>query len=303
MSTERLLAPVAAPARVAQANGRGRAATVGRDALAAPRALERAARLAARDAAPPLQAAAAPRRHALASTHQRATVVVRADRLSAPQPLPTVKALTCMHVTHHRAHRDAHGSARAAAGAAARERRHAIRHLDAPSMHAARDGGPFGHRCVRKASRLLACGASPPLAALALSGARAPAVARAVGRAERRLALRAAPAVEARAACLRAAAVAVAPESRAADEIEGVRVSLWHSAAGAIPAVEALALARRHARAVARAPALALRLGAVVTAPSVRARALARRRAVATTRALGRALRNAARRAAPPVEA
>jgi hypothetical protein len=51
-----------------------------------------------------------------------------------------------------------------------------------------------------------------------------------------------------------------------ADEIEGVRVSLWHSAAGAIPAVEALALARRHARAVARAPALALRLGAVVTA-------------------------------------
>jgi hypothetical protein len=68
-----------------------------------------------------------------------------------------------------------------------------------------------------------------------------------------------------------------------ADEIEGVRVSLWHSAAGAIPAVEALALARRHARAVARAPALALRLGAVVTAPSVRARALARRRAVASS--------------------
>jgi len=88
-----------------------------------------------------------------------------------------------------------------------------------------------------------------------------------------------------------------------ADEIEGVRVGLWHSAAGAIPAVEALALARRHARAVARAPALALRLGAVVTAPSVRARALARRRAVATTRALGRALRNAARHAAPPFEA
>ena len=73
----RYLAPIAAPARVAQANGRG-AATVGRDALAASRALERAARLAACDAAPPLQAAAAPRRHALASTHQRATVVVRA---------------------------------------------------------------------------------------------------------------------------------------------------------------------------------------------------------------------------------
>ncbi len=73
-----------------------------------------------------------------------------------------------------------------------------------------------------------------------------------------------------------------------ADEIEGVRVSLWHSAAGAIPAVEALALARRHARAVARAPALALRLGAVVTAPSVRARALARRHAVATSSRLRR---------------
>jgi hypothetical protein len=135
----------------------------------------------------------------------------------------------------------------------------------------------------RMASGLLTGGTLPSSLAPALSGARAPAVARAVGRAERRLALRAAPAVEARAACLRAAAVAVAPESRAADEIERVRVSLWHSAAGAIPAVEALALARRHARAVARAPALALRLDAVVTAPSVRARALARRRAVATS--------------------
>ena len=261
MSTERLLAPVAAPARVAQANGRGRAATVGRDALAAPRALERAARLAARDAAPPLQAAAAPRRHALASTHQRATVVVRADRLSAPQPLPTVKALTCMHVTHHRAHRDAHGSARAAAGAAARERRHAIRHLDAASMHAARDGGPFGHRCVRKASRLLACGASPPLAALALSGARAPAVARAVGRAERRLALRAAPAVEALALARRhARAVARAPA-----------LALRLGAVVTAPSVRARALARSRAVATTRALGRALRNTARRAAPPVEA--------------------------------
>ncbi len=38
-------------------------------------------------------------------------------------------------------------------------------------------------------------------------------------------------------------AVTLVAESRAADEIEGVRLSLWHSAAGAIPA-EVLALAR-----------------------------------------------------------
>ena len=102
-----------------------------------------------------------------------------------------------------------------------------------------------------------------------LSGARAPAVARAVGRGERRLALRAAP------------AVAVAPESRRRDRrgaCEPLAQCSWcHSSR------RSTCTGPAHARAVARAPALALRLGAVVTAPSVRARALARRRAVATS--------------------
>ena len=153
------------------------------------------------------------------------------------------------------------------------------------------------------AGGLVASDPRPARLAAAFGRADALAMAAARFRADRLLTTRPSPAFEARAPGSRAAAVAVTPQASAAHGIQRVGVLVSNVAAGAAPAVEALALARRLARAVTAARRQALRLRAVVAAPTVRAHALARPTARPVPGALGRAQRHAAARAAPPVEA